>query len=239
MEKTQKTFKFYGPLIGAALGVVLTFGFAIWDRYQKSFSANTRIELFVVVVDASRGAPLEGAVVQVFAKEITFVGVTDSTGLLRIILRLPPSFEGHDIQILLLRCLKDGYQGVDLRVPVESVRSQRAPIQVLMEPLRATQDRYSHTFHSGPVPSGSGNNFSQWYRVVADRPKPGYEIDLKKSFYSLSGDRQCNAWSECSWVIRTPETLVFQFRLQGHNEWPAPGQALSDGTLYVEYKQKQ
>ena len=95
---------------------------------------------------------------------------------------------------------------------------------------------YSRTYTSGTSISGAGAGFSNWYEVAADPPRPGYRIntDPTKTHYSLSGDRACNAWSECQWGVLNEQQAVFRFRLQGHNEWPQPGQAASIGTLTVD-----
>jgi V8-like Glu-specific endopeptidase len=88
------------------------------------------------------------------------------------------------------------------------------------------------TFRSGERLSGSGANFSSVYELESEPPPPGYKIG---SFvYSLSGDRACNAWSTCS-ASADGNKVVFRFSLQGHNEWPPPGQAKSEGFLTVTY----
>jgi len=229
----KKTIKFYGPFIGAALGLAATVGSMVWE-FERGHLSDTRFEVPVVVIDASRGAALEGVKVYGRANDRASFGLTDAQGLSKVTIRSSDRNPGISI-----RFFKEGYEATDFSLKVDSASSQHAPIQVSMRPLVATPDRYSQTFRSGPVPSGSGRNFSQWYRIVAAPPKPGFEFDLEKSYFTLSGDRQCNAWSECSWAIRTPQSLVFQFRLQGHNEASPPGQAFSEGTLYVEYKRTQ
>jgi hypothetical protein len=91
---------------------------------------------------------------------------------------------------------------------------------------------FTKTFSSGEVLSGVGKSFSQEYRVVSDPPPPGYTI--ASYLPSLSGDRACNAWSTCS-VSLEGERAVFRFTLQGHDEWPFPGQGKSVGNLVVTY----
>jgi hypothetical protein len=88
------------------------------------------------------------------------------------------------------------------------------------------------TYTSGPVISGSGANFSQEYQVVSDPTPAGYKIG--GFTYSLTGDRGCNAWSTCKAAIEG-DRVVFRFTLQGHNEWPSPGQATSQGFLNVKF----
>lgn len=88
------------------------------------------------------------------------------------------------------------------------------------------------TYTSGPVISGSGANFSHEYQVVSDPAPAGYKIG--GFTYSLTGDRGCNAWSTCKAAIEG-DRVVFRFTLQGHNEWPPPGQATSQGFLNVKF----
>lgn len=95
-----------------------------------------------------------------------------------------------------------------------------------------TTEPIVRTFRSGDVLSGSGANFSPDYEVVSDPAPPGYKIG--PFVYSLTGDRGCNAWSRCLVATRDGR-VAFRFSLQGHNEWPPPGQAKSEGILTVTY----
>jgi hypothetical protein len=88
------------------------------------------------------------------------------------------------------------------------------------------------TFTSGLQLSGPGSSFSPEYVLVSDPAPPGYKIgDFS---FSLSGDRACNAWSTCRAAIEN-DRVVMRFSLQGHNEWPFPGQGKSAGNLVVTY----
>jgi V8-like Glu-specific endopeptidase len=89
------------------------------------------------------------------------------------------------------------------------------------------------TFSSEELLSGSGAAFSDEYVVLSDPAPPGYKIGTYS--FSLSGDRACNAWSTCAATIENGR-VAFRFRLQGHNEWPFPGQAKSRGHLNVTYE---
>lgn len=97
-------------------------------------------------------------------------------------------------------------------------------------PLQAP---FVKVFSSGPKVSGNGKDFSDWYTVEAEPPPPGYKI--VKVDYSLTGDRKCNAWSVCRLSENTQTKATLQFKLQGHDEWPSPGQATSEGHLIVTY----
>lgn len=89
-------------------------------------------------------------------------------------------------------------------------------------------------FTSGAVDSGRGSNFSNWYRVCSSPPPPGYKVASAE--FKLSGDRQCNAWSECRQVVQTDDQVCWEFRLQGHDEWFPPRPAKSEGLLTVTFK---
>jgi hypothetical protein len=80
-------------------------------------------------------------------------------------------------------------------------------------PPTAEFDRNSYS--SGARSSGAGDSFSQWYELCND-PKPGWVIS--ESSFTLTGDRQCNAWSECRQSTNEPTKVCWQFRMQGHKE---------------------
>jgi len=86
---------------------------------------------------------------------------------------------------------------------------------------------------SGPKPSGIGKDWSDWYQVRIGAAPAGYTIE--KADFWLSGDRACNAWAECKELSKDDAQVVWQFRLQGHDEWGAPKQANSEGHLRATY----
>jgi hypothetical protein len=98
---------------------------------------------------------------------------------------------------------------------------------------KATREIVAKTFSSDEMLSGSGDAFSPEYTLVSDQAPAGYKVG--PFTYSLSGDRACNAWSTCRAAIENGR-VVFRFSLQGHNEWPKPGQAKSRGHLNVIYE---
>jgi len=117
----------------------------------------------------------------------------------------------------------------ELSGPLSSVAAGKA---VTAEKVISVGPPILKTFSSGLVVSGSGKNFSPEYQVVSDPAPAGYKIG--GFTYSLSGDRGCNAWSTCKAAIEG-NRVIFRFSLQGHNEWPPPGQATSQGYLVVKY----
>ena len=101
----------------------------------------------------------------------------------------------------------------------------------------ATQQQVTNlTSDSGDVPSGIGANWSRWYQVCNGALRPGERIGSTLTF-ELTGDRRCGAWAECREIVRTPQQVCWQFRLQGHSEWFPPHPALSRGILHYTSEQ--
>jgi hypothetical protein len=90
------------------------------------------------------------------------------------------------------------------------------------------------TVDSGPKSSGVGKNWSEWYRLNINAAPPAYVIE--KIEFWLSGDRSCGAWAECRQVSANEAQVVWEFRMQGHDEWGAPPRADSEGHLRVTYR---
>jgi hypothetical protein len=91
------------------------------------------------------------------------------------------------------------------------------------------------TFSGEDVLSGTMKSFSPEYTIISDPPPPGYKIASYNP--SLTGDRVCNSYSTCRATVEG-DRVVFRFSTQGHNEWPFPGQAKSQGHLVVTYAPK-
>jgi hypothetical protein len=129
---------------------------------------------------------------------------------------------------------------VALVCPANGCRGEDSTLISVIEPYLSVQEKSKtalpvllRTFSSDDLLSGSGAAFSADYQVVSDPPPPGYKIGTFT--FSLSGDRACNAWSRCRAAIENGR-VVFHFALQGHSEWPLPGQAKSRGHLAVTYQ---
>jgi hypothetical protein len=104
----------------------------------------------------------------------------------------------------------------------------------------------SSACHSDLMPSGEGQEFGPLYTLCSDSPscsppspKSGYFI--QSEHFSLEGDRQCGAWSECSKIESSTDKVCYSFRMQGHSEWRGPfgvgggGVAMSRGILNVTW----
>jgi len=111
-------------------------------------------------------------------------------------------------------------------------------ISVLSDLIKANKSNdpvlvpITKSFSSGPRLSGAGNNYSGEYVVYSDPAPDGFRISDYSG--SLNGDRSCGSWATCRTAIEG-NRVAFRFQLQGHNEWPPPGQATSEGTLIVTY----
>ncbi len=102
--------------------------------------------------------------------------------------------------------------------------------------MAATAPAKVVTVSSGPKVSGVRKDFSDWYRLAVGAAPGGYTVD--RTEFWLSGDRTCGEWAECREVSKSDKEVVWEFRLQGHDEWGAPPQAYSEGHLRVTYKPK-
>lgn len=89
---------------------------------------------------------------------------------------------------------------------------------------------------SGSKISGKGKAWSDWYQVTTGAAPAGFTME--KTEFWLTGDRSCGSWAECKETKKDDVGVVWEFRLQGHDEWGAPPQAYSEGHLRVTYKPK-
>jgi hypothetical protein len=90
------------------------------------------------------------------------------------------------------------------------------------------------TADSGQKVSGTGPHWSPWYRLGAGKAPRGYTV--QKVEFWLTGDRACGAWAECRELARTDDRVLWEFRLQGHDEAGAPRRTFSTGHIRVTYR---
>lgn len=186
------------------------------------------------VTDKKTEAPIRAAKISLEIEGAPPVSYTDSEGTYSFWLRrLLPGLDGR------IRVDAEGYDHFDRILSVESgnkledIRLQpiAKPIDVAQPPPQCGQVEQG----SGPQISGVGKGWSGWYQVRVG-PSPA-RCTVDKVEFWLTGDRQCNAWSECQELTRDDSGIAYQFRLQGHQE-RFPGQAYSEGHLRVIYKPK-
>lgn len=76
----------------------------------------------------------------------------------------------------------------------------------------------TRTYDSGPQWSGRGKDFSDWYTLESDEPPPGYVVS--SASFRLIGDRTCGSFAECKKQSQTARKVIWEFRMQGHEEGP-------------------
>lgn len=114
-------------------------------------------------------------------------------------------------------------------------------VEATPSPTPASAQYEVKTYSSGGRPSGQSDQFSEWYELCNDPEPAGWTIET--SSFVLTGDRQCNAWSECKLTQNTPTKVCWQFRMQGHSEQAGglfnhgnTGVQFSTGNLRVVWK---
>jgi hypothetical protein len=90
------------------------------------------------------------------------------------------------------------------------------------------------TADSGPKLSGPGVHWSHWYRLATGKAPAGYTL-YRVDFW-LSGDRSCGAGAECRKIAATNRGVLWEFRLQGHQETGAPARTYSVGHIRALYR---
>jgi hypothetical protein len=90
------------------------------------------------------------------------------------------------------------------------------------------------TADSGPRLSGPGAHWSHWYRLATGKAPGGYT--LYRADFWLSGHRSCGAGAECRKIAASDREVLWEFRLQGHQEAGAPGRTYSMGHIRALYR---
>ena len=232
MAQSKSHFARYRQVIAVLLTTIGT-GIAVAGFFVNAPSlwrtwlgrADAGAKVYLQVTD-SASHPIPGAVAKldsgVQTRGAALSGVIDITTVANGVLKGNVSAPGYD------------EVKVNLAVPHESrlvniVLTKTQPVHT------SEREPYFEEVRSGARASGFGSNFSSWYELRAPAPKSGFEVDTHAIKYSLSGDRQCNAWSECQLKLSPDGEVTFLFRLQGHNEWFPPRPAYSEGVLRVRY----
>jgi carboxypeptidase family protein len=113
--------------------------------------------------------------------------------------------------------------GAGTQVDVKLQRRDRAA-------MAAPPSGSPKTVRSDSVLSGVGRNWSGWYRLCSDQVGDNEEI-VEPIEFRLEGDRTCGSWAECREAVRQPRQVCWEFRMQGHEDQPYPGQQSSRGVL--------
>lgn len=180
------------------------------------------------VIDNSTGKPIEAARITVLPATCDGAWRTDSRGRFSF---WTTRQESSHIEIE-----HDGYQTFrlsprpgdlsNLRMePDRTATTQRASLatsDVGIEVLPASQSVAPAimTADSAPKWSGPGKTWSHWYRLGVGKAPGGYTVE-KVEFW-LTGDGACGLSAQCHEVSRSDQQVLWEFRLQGHNEIGAP-----------------
>lgn len=234
--------KYKSEIVVAIVGAVATIISAVvsLDKGKEDGlkEAKRQVTLQVNVFSASSSSGIANALVRLSGEGINESRQTDSIG--NVTVELPSivadrlarvqveavSFQPKTEEVRLV----SGYKVHDIRL---------TPSQPIAElptvPAQPAETRAQRVFSSGPRLSGSGGGFSDWHTLCSEGLPSSARII--SATFALSGDRRCGEWANCRESERTANRVCYQFQMQGHNEWPAPGQASSEGILTVEYAQ--
>ena len=219
-------------VVVAIIGVIGVVGAAAIGRCTAK--PDEQIRYVVSVLDDLEPIGISGVSISITGSGVALNEITDMVG--KRIFALPTSSAGQEIVV---RASKPVYHAVELQntvPPKEGNTTMRLvklspppPVPVPSNPARVSEQL---SFSSGPKLSGAGKNFSGWYELCSGVLPTGATIESVS--FVLAGDRSCGAWAECREKERTSTRACYEFRLQGHEEWPAPGQANSEGTLKLQ-----
>jgi hypothetical protein len=198
----------------------------------RSSRTSEETKMVLQIVDAVNNSPIPKSSVELAfgntrqsvkadeAGRVTFTIPTRQVGTIGLVAAYAEGFTSASTQILL---------GKDESVVLVPVKNSVSSPDSALKP-------YIQVFRSGPRPSGPGSDFSAWYELAAEAPKPGFVIDQEQSSFVLIGDRTCNGWSQCVRSEQTDTSLVWRFRMQGHNESRLNnGVTFSEAILKVTY----
>lgn len=216
----------------ALVGSLVAFQFGLHQEAQ-------RVRYTIQVFDAATSTGIASASVRLSPDSRIpgggIGGLTDSLG--RLTLTLDSSLRGKPVEVTVER---EGFKPsavtsvVASDVTTATVRLEPiAPPVSLPIPTDPSRVKETLLFRSGPKLSGVKKEFSGWYELCSG-PLPRDSI-IESDEFTLSGDRACGAWAECREERdkRTSSQVCWQFRLQGHDEWPGSGQAASEGILRI------
>jgi hypothetical protein len=226
-----------GKLLIAFLGAVCAaVGTFVWDQYIKPKPVYVTIQVF----DDSQPQqkPLKNVAVWLGLSDVESKPTGDF-GLVRFEI---PRKHRHDV--VTPRYILDGYspirgQTTD-RIALDSGDTINTVVLQRTVAIAVAPQFEQRVYSSGARASGPGAAFSNWYDLCNDPPPEGWMIE--QASFVLTGDRQCNAWSECRQTVNEPRRVCWQFRMQGHSEQTSflnPGNTgiqFSTGILTIRWR---
>jgi hypothetical protein len=122
-----------------------------------------------------------------------------------VTIKLSAPSSGKQVSILTIARSGTKAKGLTLRISYAAMPS----------PVSSRND-------SGPKPSGNGQDTSSNYPLCVDAPAQG-NYEVLSSRYWLTGDRECNHFSQCaSSPGASSRQVCFVFNMQGHSECTRP-----------------
>ena len=203
---------FVGKVLMLVLGAILAgFGGYLWTEYIKPKPIYVNIQVFD---DSTPPNSLKNVAVWLGIQDVS-PKQTGDFGVVRFEIPRKHRKEQVTPQLQL-----DGYASIEARNANKMTldRNEMTAIFVLKKIVPPQPKFERRIYSSGSKPSGPGAAFSDWYELCSDPEPDGWTIDDSQTKFVLTGDRQCNAWSECKESVKDPRKVCWQFRMQGHSE---------------------
>jgi hypothetical protein len=226
--KTYKsvTASLVGKLVMIVLGAVLAgVGTYLWTDYIKPKPIYINIQVFD---DSSPAKPLKNVAVWLGLNDVDSKQTGDF-GLVRF--EVPHK---HRKEQVTPRIQTQGYSQISGNAVDKIIldRGETSVIYILKKDAPPSPEYVRKVYSSGSKPSGPGASFSAWYELCNDPEGEGWEI--AEGSFALTGDRQCNAWSECRQSVAGDlKKVCWQFRMQGHSE--QTGGLFNQGNTGVQF----
>ena len=213
-----------------------------WDYFFKPFPLE--VDVFTRVTQGKL-VPAKNATVDLHLVAVE-PKITDERGK-----ALWKDLDPHPFAKMSIEVTLQGYHRVP--GPPIAVRRRYGAVNIDLVPDETTQvggptspvADVQKVYQSAPKPSGPSKQFGPWNELCSTDDGLAPNFIIKAQHFELTGDRQCNAWSECRQTVNSPRRVCYEFRMQGHEEWTGPfhgfipsgnsGVALSQGILSLTW----
>lgn len=187
------------------------------------------------IVDGATGEPVDAARITLIPSRCASVWRTDSNGRFSFWVasednqRIDIEHDGYQPLLFVVKrgSLDDMRLSPSPRVAQPSAYGELIPPSQAVAPAILTAD-------SEPKLSGMGRHWSPWYLLSVGKAPQGYAVQRVE--FWLSGDRSCGTGAECRELARDNKQIVWEFRLQGHDETGAPARTFSAAHIQVLYR---
>jgi len=211
-DKTPKSgfASLIGKLAMIVVGAVLAgVGSYIWTEYVKPKPIYVNVQVFD---DSEPPKPLKSVAVWLELNDVDSKQTGDF-GLVRFEVARKHRKEQVTPKIQIAGYSKISAKSEDIIV---LDRGEKNVTYILRRDVPPSPELEKKAYSSGSKPSGPGAGFSEWYELCNDPQPAGWTVS--ESSFTLTGDRQCNAWSECKQTTNEPTKVCWEFRMQGHSE---------------------